>query len=251
MGMDLLRSCYTTKMRFWRDAATEVGVRWFFCAPDAEVFPYDTVFGSGNWASDRFDWPGPGEVLGAARDWSNGALPGELLGKKFCGPLEAYTRGATTDMPALEANVQGICCCCTCTCDCDDLVQRFEETMAITVTAVAGGGGGGLFHVGQLWPLTKNETAFPPYWETGEIATPGTGFAWMRLRVSCFDWGPLGRLVSLGRALAPDTVPTEWRIWIKDRCEPAYVATIDNWETPGPAGQTLTLKLTAKYRRGE
>jgi len=75
-AMDLVRSCYTTTMRFYADSADEVPVRWYFCAPDADIFPGYTLFGSGNWASEKIDWQGPGEAAWRPREYSDGSPPG-------------------------------------------------------------------------------------------------------------------------------------------------------------------------------
>lgn len=52
-----------------------IPIRWFFAEENAKLFPGHTVFGSGNWASDKLSWPGPGEVLGAPRPWRDGSYP--------------------------------------------------------------------------------------------------------------------------------------------------------------------------------
>jgi len=75
MAVDFLRSCYATQMKFFTDSDTYVAVRWYFCAPGAKNFPGYTRFGSGNWASDKLDWPGVGEVLGSPRPWVDGSPP--------------------------------------------------------------------------------------------------------------------------------------------------------------------------------
>lgn len=110
--MDLVRSCYTTKMRFFTDNDLGIPVKWFFAEPDAKVFPAHHLFGSGNWASDKFGWNGPGEVLGAPRKWSNGANPGGLVGDHFCGPLTGFTEGTKFPGIPLHADLDGICLCC-------------------------------------------------------------------------------------------------------------------------------------------
>lgn len=249
MGMDLLRSCYETKMRFWQDDAREVKVRWFWCEEKAEVFPAHHRFGSGNWASDRFNWPGVGEVLDAPRLWLSGENPGELFGEKFCGPLRAYEEGALATDPPLNASVDGICCCCTCTCECDQLVERFTERMSIEVTQALGGGGAGAFHVGQTFGLTFFQPPGEFFWETDWIPVPLTPEGAIKLRVSCFDFGPGLRTLALGRAVAPDPEPTNWIIWIKEFCEPCYSAEVfDIFLVSGPTAQALTLRLTAQYR---
>jgi hypothetical protein len=74
--VDLVRSCYTTTMRFFRDSNLEIPVTWYKCAPTAKAFPGYTRFASGNWASTKDAWQGPGEANFKPRPWSDGRPPG-------------------------------------------------------------------------------------------------------------------------------------------------------------------------------
>jgi hypothetical protein len=75
MCMDLLRSCYSTSMRFFRDDPTECDVIWYWCPPDAKPFPGPTVFNSANWDSQKGIDGDLGEVRGAPRPWRSGQQP--------------------------------------------------------------------------------------------------------------------------------------------------------------------------------
>lgn len=93
MQMDNMRSCYRTVMRPFVDSDVEVTIRWYFCAPDAQPFPYRHLFSSLIWSPDYDEGTepvDPGEVRGAPRTWCNGSPPFPLgfEGTKFCGPLE-------------------------------------------------------------------------------------------------------------------------------------------------------------------
>jgi len=77
--MDLLRSAYTTFMRF-RDDDPATLVKWFRCSPGAEVFRGPTVFRSANWESDGYTNEGLGEQRPSRRPWSNGATPSGVGG---------------------------------------------------------------------------------------------------------------------------------------------------------------------------
>jgi len=88
-------------------------VQWFFTEPGAKVFPGHHVFASGNWASSRDGWNGPGEVLGAARPWRNGSNLGNMNGKKHCGPIEWFQEGAPANAPNLALLADGFPECCT------------------------------------------------------------------------------------------------------------------------------------------
>lgn len=78
--MDVLRACYRTRMRFFRDSDLEIPVTWYWCEEGALPFPGHTVFGSGNWATSRDDWVGPGEVGGAPRPFYDGHEPLNWVG---------------------------------------------------------------------------------------------------------------------------------------------------------------------------
>jgi len=67
-------------MRLYRDSDTTTKVQWCFCPQDTPVLPFYTRFGSGNWASQKTGWTGPGEVEGSPRPWRDGT--------KCCCPVE-------------------------------------------------------------------------------------------------------------------------------------------------------------------
>lgn len=71
--MDLLRSCYQTRMRFQpSDPPEGFSVRWYFCDPGVGPLPYRHVFGSRNW--DRFKGLVPvlGQIPVAPKPWRDG-----------------------------------------------------------------------------------------------------------------------------------------------------------------------------------
>jgi len=98
-------------MRFFTDDPTEVPVVWFFCSDRARLLPTYTVFGSGNWASNRLDWPGLGEVLDAPRPWYNGARPPGLDGRRFCGTVGQFRAGVPvpSDIPVSQTGIPRCC----------------------------------------------------------------------------------------------------------------------------------------------
>ena len=110
--MDLLRSCYSTKIRPYSDSDNEVEVDWFFCKPDAVVFPGQHCFGSLNWW-DGLEAPvGPGEVYGELRPWRDGSADPFYQGQKFCGNLSQFAGGASTSDTPLSVNGDGVPQCC-------------------------------------------------------------------------------------------------------------------------------------------
>lgn len=94
LGVDLLRSCYSTQMSFYVDDPVPTPVTWRFCAPGTKFLPFPTRFASGNWSNDRENWPGPGEILGAPRPWFNGGNPlGLPDGPLPCGTADQFLNG--------------------------------------------------------------------------------------------------------------------------------------------------------------
>jgi len=90
-----MRSCYKTRMKFFADDDRLVEVQWYFTKPGAPALPFYNRFASGNWAANRIDWPGPGEVLGVARSWVDGATPATANATHICGTPEQFANGLT------------------------------------------------------------------------------------------------------------------------------------------------------------
>lgn len=70
----MLRSCYTSKVRFFTNSALEVDIRWFFCDDAAPSLPYETVFNSRNWDSVEDSKADIGEIRKVA-NWVDGSPP--------------------------------------------------------------------------------------------------------------------------------------------------------------------------------
>jgi len=90
-AIDLLRSCYRTQMRFGTGPDAPVKwVRWFFI-DDGKPLTVPTVYNSRNWV-DRCgqDQGGPGEVIGAKREWVNGQRPPANRCQGVKGSAEAW-----------------------------------------------------------------------------------------------------------------------------------------------------------------
>jgi hypothetical protein len=75
MVMDMLRSCYSTKMKFFKDSDLEIPVRWYFCDDAAQAFPAHHLFASANWDSLPGGTNHVGEVVGAPRPYNDGLMP--------------------------------------------------------------------------------------------------------------------------------------------------------------------------------
>jgi len=73
-GVDLLRSCYRTKVRTFYDSDEESDLEWFW-VDDDKMITFPTRFGSHNWDHFKGPWEGVGEVYGAKREWTPGVRP--------------------------------------------------------------------------------------------------------------------------------------------------------------------------------
>lgn len=112
MIVDLVRSCYTTKVKAFTDCDFETEIYWYFCEPGAKPFPEMHRFASLNNASQNLIDTRPGEVLGAPRPWRDGSAPRFALGDHFCGPLEYFVHGQKVTAPPLERTRQDVADCC-------------------------------------------------------------------------------------------------------------------------------------------
>jgi hypothetical protein len=94
--MDVLRSCYSTKMRF-TNGGPEYDVQWYFCPPGAKVFSGRHSYASLNYQTGR--WPTSdtsiGEVVGALRPWRNGSLPAPYDGQRIGGTAGWFSSGCS------------------------------------------------------------------------------------------------------------------------------------------------------------
>ena len=85
-AVDMLRSCYSTRMRFGTDPSQASKVQWYWCEPGAEALGIPTAFNSRNWILQDV-WPALGEVQDVARTWRDGSFPVLVTGNNGpCGP---------------------------------------------------------------------------------------------------------------------------------------------------------------------
>lgn len=72
--VSLLRSCYSTTARFFRDDLSIVTpITWHFTCEGAKWVGFENVFNARTWYGGTEGWPLLGEVEGASRQWSNGS----------------------------------------------------------------------------------------------------------------------------------------------------------------------------------
>jgi Lipase (class 3) len=109
----MLRSCYETDWRFYRDSTTTVPVRWFF-TDDAPALPFPTVFGARVWNDNKEErWPSLGEVQGAPRTYYKGTAPPVEFTGAPCGQPGRFLIGSRLPPdPPLVPPVWGVPPCC-------------------------------------------------------------------------------------------------------------------------------------------
>lgn len=109
--MDVLRSCYSTTMRFQAGNDRLSPVNWYHCPAGAQQFMAHHSFASLNWSGGSPAGNSVGEVIGAARPYSKGVNPG-TLGTNYCGSLSDYLGIAdflTTPRPTYPDGIPSCC----------------------------------------------------------------------------------------------------------------------------------------------
>jgi hypothetical protein len=114
--VDLLRSCYSTDVRFSRTDPTPTRVVWYFVPDDRPFLPFASKFASRNWDDAATDYPAGktnppdgdlttlGEIIGAPRPWRDGSDPIHYPGTHPLGTPEQYTNGVK-QLPFVYENV--------------------------------------------------------------------------------------------------------------------------------------------------
>jgi len=92
--MDLLRSCYRSKMRLFRDRLDVlVDGSWHWCGPLAKPVPFPHSFTSQQWRDDPGAWDdGLGEASGRG-EWVPGTTDPRLCGLGVCGDADHWLNG--------------------------------------------------------------------------------------------------------------------------------------------------------------
>jgi len=93
--MDLLRSCYSQKIRYIKgDLAQEETTAWYFCAKTAKPFPFNHAFGSPTWDIVHPTPTTIGFNAQASRQYYSGRSLNNSRGDKFAGPAAWFAEGA-------------------------------------------------------------------------------------------------------------------------------------------------------------
>jgi hypothetical protein len=114
-GVDMLRSCYTADVRFFRDDPRTTKIVWSFCDDQSNVLPFETFLYSRNWDDNQSAPEGVlGEVLGGSRPWRDGTPPYPVAaGAGVCGTAEQFKDGESVPPdPPPPVNVFGGPSCC-------------------------------------------------------------------------------------------------------------------------------------------
>ncbi len=101
MAVDMLRSCYRTRMRVTKESTQLASVRWFFCAPDAKPLPFMTPFSSTNWSTEQCFDDGPGEQPGEPKIYDKGERNPAYTGQHYCGTEQDFQGGNEPSGPVL------------------------------------------------------------------------------------------------------------------------------------------------------
>lgn len=110
----MLRSCYSTKARFYEGDATEDDITWYFTEPTAPFLPVASVINSLNWVEKRglTDTGHAGEVVGAARPYSKGGRDVSLMHVSYCGGTVDWLGLGVRPAEPLAVNMFGNPSCC-------------------------------------------------------------------------------------------------------------------------------------------
>jgi len=99
--MDVMRRAYPTTMRFFREDALEIPVRWYRAPSSAKLFPGLNAFGTSIWDDQRLANPndGVGEIRKDFQAWNRGITPPGITGQSFCGTIEDFELGLPPPVP--------------------------------------------------------------------------------------------------------------------------------------------------------
>lgn len=114
MYHDVLRSCYKSSMRLYRDSDLLTEGAWYFTPEGAKQLPYDTFIVSREWDDDkRFPWVGLGEVRARGK-WVRGNPNPFLTGDHACGARDRWERGGLiAERGTIAVDEHGVPECCS------------------------------------------------------------------------------------------------------------------------------------------
>jgi hypothetical protein len=112
--MSWLRSCYTTKARFFHDSVAVDDIIWYWCEAGAAEFPEGNVFTTLNYTSGGTLYhSGVGEQPSFPRPWRDGSIPVAPPSQVVDGELRWFQKGQSVSDPGLVRTAFGIPVNCT------------------------------------------------------------------------------------------------------------------------------------------
>jgi hypothetical protein len=113
-AVDMLRTCYRTKARFYNGDATEEDIEWYFVPPSTPFLPVASVINSLNWVDlkERADTTHAGEVPGATRTYALGKRDVSLRAAAYCGTATDWKGNGTRPSSPVPLNASGNPACC-------------------------------------------------------------------------------------------------------------------------------------------
>lgn len=112
--MDVIRVCYKTEMKLWKDRPEAIPVRWFRADPKAKIFDKMCSFRS-NFTWQKFEEQFSASMGELSRDYTydKGANPLKYKGDKHCGRDLAMQFGGVSGVdPEIHTDSSGLSPCC-------------------------------------------------------------------------------------------------------------------------------------------
>jgi len=159
---EMLRSCYTTQVRFYEGQNTTNLISWYFVPPGTPWLPYTSVINSLNYvpASERVDSNNAGEQAGVPRPYSKGNRNVAFRHVGICGGVSDYAGSGTrpTELPPVSLGVPQ---CCN-----PDVLPLVYPGHRVLGTIVSSGHTAPSFYVAQIssqtpFELLANNPWFP------------------------------------------------------------------------------------------
>jgi len=111
--MDVVRSCYKTSMKLWKDRDELTPVRWFFVEPAAKVFQPVSSFRSLKTWDRESDRTGMTGEKNTSTVYDKGSNPLGFEGLRHCGSDLAMQEGGESSRdPIIETGLMGDSPCC-------------------------------------------------------------------------------------------------------------------------------------------
>lgn len=98
MAVDIMRSCYTAQMRFYRDSDDEIPVDWYFVPDDREYIRIEHSFMSRLYERTEEKVPPLGERYKPV-PWRGGTVPHIVGTSGFCGSKDQWQNGSLIAEP--------------------------------------------------------------------------------------------------------------------------------------------------------